>query len=141
MRTFEETCRAEGLRVTHQRTEIFRTLASTDVHPDAEAVHREVHGRIPAISLDTVYRTLATLEEHGLIRRTGVLGGPARFDANVGEHHHFICTECGAVQDFQSEALDDLPLPKSVASFGRVGSTQVQVRGVCRACLGDKGPG
>ena len=133
-----QTLRRKGLRVTHQRVEIFRELAATDEHPEAETVYRRVSERVPTISRDTVYRTLATLEEHGLVSRVEVLGGPARYDADTEPHHHFVCTRCGAVKDFRSRALDDLPVPRSVKAIGRVTSTHVQVRGVCSECLGRK---
>jgi Fur family peroxide stress response transcriptional regulator len=138
VRRFEQEYRRHGLRITHQRSEIFRELAATDEHPDAEALYRRVHLRIPAISRDTVYRTLATLEAQGLVSRTAILGGPARYDANTDRHHHFVCIQCGAVKDFHSEALDDLPIPRSVKALGRVGSAHVQVRGICSACIGRK---
>lgn len=131
---FADTCHRKGLRVTHQRMEVFRELAASDKHPDAETIHQRVRRRVLAVSRDTVYRTLATLETQGLIRRTQVLGGPARYDANTEQHHHFVCTRCGLVRDFYSEALDDLPIPKSVEAFGRIETAQVQVRGVCSSC-------
>jgi len=133
-----DTLRRKGLRVTHQRMEIFRELAATDEHPDAETVYQRVSERVPAVSRDTVYRTLATLEEHGLVSRADILGGPARYDADTDHHHHFVCTQCGAVKDFRSEALDDLPIPRSAKALGRVASAHVQVRGVCSDCLGRK---
>ena len=136
IRTFGETLRRKGLKVTHQRREIFRELAATDEHPDAETVYQRVSERVPSVSRDTVYRTLATLEAHGLVARTEVLGGPARYDGNTGCHHHFVCTACGAVKDFRSAALDDVPIPRSARSLGRVSSAHVQVRGVCSGCLG-----
>ena len=89
---------------------------------------------MPAISRDTVYRTLATLEDHGLIRKAEALSGSTRFDANTDQHHHFICTVCGAIKDFRSQALNDLPIPDSVKSYGSIESAQVQVRSVCSAC-------
>jgi Fur family peroxide stress response transcriptional regulator len=130
-----ETLRRRGLRVTHQRMEIFRELAATDEHPDAETVYQRVSERVPAVSRDTVYRTLATLEEHGLVSRAEILGGPSRYDADTEHHHHFVCTECGAVRDFRSPALDDLPIPRSAKAIGQVASAHVQVRGVCSDCL------
>jgi Fur family peroxide stress response transcriptional regulator len=136
---FAATCRERGLKTTHQRMEIFRELAASEAHPDAESVYQSVRVRVPAISRDTVYRTLATLEAHGLIQRAEALSGSTRFDANTDRHHHFICTECGAIRDFQSPALDDLPLPKAVKSYGRVESAQVQVRGVCTSCARGSG--
>ena len=138
IRRFAETCGRSGMKVTHQRTEIFREVAGSDEHPDAETVYQRVRKRVTGISRDTVYRTLATLEGEGLIRKAEVLGGSARFDANLDQHHHFVCTVCGAVKDFRSEALDNLPISRSVKALGRVGSAHVQVRGICSACIGRK---
>ena len=138
IREAAETLREEGLRVTHQRMEIFRQVAATDEHPDAETVYQRVSERVPAVSRDTVYRTLATLEAHGLVSRADILGGPTRYDADTEHHHHFVCTRCGAVKDFRSRALDDLPIPRSAKTMGRVASAHVQVRGVCSECLGHK---
>ncbi len=131
---FAETCSRAGLRVTHQRTEVFREVAASDEHPDAESVYQRVAERVAGISRDTVYRTLATLAEHGLVRRTGGDGGPVRFDANTVPHHHFVCTGCGAIRDFYSEDLDDLPLPASARALGEIESVQVQARGLCTDC-------
>lgn len=132
---FMETCEQAGLRVTHQRTEVFREVAASEEHPDAETIYQRVRERVTGISRDTVYRTLATLEGHGLIRRTGAMGGPARYDPNLQRHHHFVCTECGLIRDFSSESLDELPIPASVEGFGQIESVQVRVRGICAACI------
>ena len=59
---FVAACRRQGVKATHQRTEILRELAGTEEHPDAETIHERVRQRIPALSLDTVYRTLKLLE-------------------------------------------------------------------------------
>jgi len=63
-----------------------------------------VRRRITAISLDTVYRTLRLFEGKRLLSRVSCSGDRARFDANTDRHHHFICTKCGGVRDFYSEA-------------------------------------
>lgn len=138
MERFGEECRRSGLRITHQRTEVFRELAGTGEHPDAETLYQRLRRRVPTISRDTVYRTLAALEARGLVRKAGILFSRARYDANMACHHHFVCTECGRVSDFYSQALDNMPIPRSVASLGRIQSTHVQVRGVCSACVGRK---
>jgi Fur family transcriptional regulator, peroxide stress response regulator len=135
---FVRLCRRKGMKVTHQRMEIFGELAGSREHPDAESVFLRVQKRVPTISRDTVYRTLATLESEGLIRRAEILGGPARFDPNTDQHHHFICTVCGMIRDFHSEALDQLPIPNSVRKIGDIEYFQVQVRGVCSDCTGSK---
>jgi Fur family peroxide stress response transcriptional regulator len=138
MLRFEEVCRSAGVKLTHQRIEIFRELARASDHPDAEAVYRGVAKRIPTMSLDTVYRTLWLLGDLGLITTLGPHRGGARFDANLNRHHHFVCRRCGLTRDFYSEAFDGLKLPRSVGTVGSVETTHVEARGLCRACSTEK---
>ena len=134
LETFKTACRAGGVKLTPQRTVIFREIASRLDHPDADAIHRAVARQLPTTSLDTVYRTLATMETLGLIVPLAPRHAGARFDANLERHHHFVCTHCGLVRDFASPRLDTLETPDEVAAFGTVLSTQVEVRGVCAKC-------
>jgi Fur family peroxide stress response transcriptional regulator len=131
---FEEVCRRSGVKITHQRMEIFRHVAQSDRHPDAGAVFRGVRERVPAISLDTVYRTLWLLTELGLIKTLGPPRESSRFDANLSRHHHFVCRRCGLIRDFYSDASDELKLPEAVAEIGLVERTHVEAEGICRAC-------
>ncbi len=126
--------RHAGLRLTHQRLEIVRVIAADETHPDVETVYRAVRERVPTISLDTVYRTLATLAERGLISRVLFTQGPARYDANSVRHHHFVCTRCGLIRDVKDEGLDAIQPTAEVARIGRPDAVSVQFRGVCAAC-------
>jgi Fur family transcriptional regulator, peroxide stress response regulator len=126
--------RDAGLRLTHQRLEILRVVAADESHPDVEAVYEAVRERVPTISLDTVYRTLATLTERGLITRVSFTAGPARYDANPARHHHFVCTRCGLVRDVSDEELDSIKPTGEVIRIGRPDTVTVQFRGVCRDC-------
>ena len=139
MRRFTKTCQTHGLKLTHQRVEVFRELAGAEDHPDAETVYQDVSHRVPSISRDTVYRTPSTLEEHGLIHKAEMLSGRARYDANVDRHHHFVCHQCERVYDFYSDALNELPVPKSAKTLGHVESSHVQLRGICVRCAQGKG--
>lgn len=132
---FERVCRAEGIKLTHQRIEIFRAVAQSGDHPDADQVFQRVRGRMPTVSLDTVYRTLWLLNDLGLVATLGSSRERTRFDANLNSHHHYVCGQCGLTRDFYSDALDNLRLPDSVGSFGRIEATHVEVRGICRECV------
>jgi Fur family peroxide stress response transcriptional regulator len=132
---FIEACRRQGVKATHQRTEILRELVATQEHPGAEAIYTRVRQRIPTISLDTVYRTLRMLEHMGIIARMGSMQDRARFDANTDRHHHFVCSECGKTVDFYSDVLDRLPVPHEVAEMGNVDSVYVELRGLCGRCV------
>lgn len=135
---FKEGLRQSGVKLTHQRIEIFKELAKSLNHPDAVTVYRNVCKRISTISLDTVYRTIWLLLDLGLINTLGPSRGRTRFDANMTSHHHFICSVCGMTRDFYSKEFDGLKVPPSVKSFGQVEMTHVEVRGVCRKCTDKK---
>ena len=76
MQHFEQVCRGAGVKLTHQRMEVFREVALSGDHPDAETIYRRVRARIPTVSLDTVYRALWLLAELGL--------GKARLQSGLG---------------------------------------------------------
>ncbi|MDO9107371.1 MAG: transcriptional repressor [Coriobacteriia bacterium] len=134
--TMTGALRVQGLRLTHQRLEIVREIAGTDQHPDVERIYARVRERVPTVSLDTVYRTLAALVELGLVRRVVATSGPARYDANTQGHHHYICIRCGLVRDVVGADLDEIRVPGPMTEFGTVESTEIQFKGVCKACEG-----
>ncbi|MEW5826689.1 MAG: transcriptional repressor [Candidatus Bipolaricaulota bacterium] len=134
LRALEAACRRVGARVTPQRREILRAVAGSCEHPDAEAVFRSVRRGMPTLSFDTVYRTLAFLEKRGLMRRVHVAGDRTRYDGNPGHHHHFICTKCGRLVDFESETVDRVLPPPEAEALGIAESAQLQVFGLCRSC-------
>ena len=131
---FKAAAREAGVKLTHQRLEIFREVASSADHPDAEAVFRAVQASMPTVSLDTVYRTLWMLNDLGLITTLGPRRGSVRFDANLEQHHHYLCVRCGLARDFESAALNALRIPVAVKKLGSVVTTHVEVRGVCDRC-------
>jgi Fur family transcriptional regulator, peroxide stress response regulator len=122
------------MRLTHQRLEVAREIARSEAHPDTEEIYRKVRTRVPTISLDTVYRTLAALEGLGLVARVDATAGPTRYDANLHHHHHFVCGRCGLIRDVYHSPFDALEAPESADELGRVESVRVQLRGVCKRC-------
>ncbi len=131
---FRIRCREAGLRMTPQRLEIFREVAKTDEHPDVETIRSRIRDRMPNVSADTIYRTLALFEELGLIRRVEVLCDRARFDANTARHHHFVCSRCGRIKDFVGGEIDAYVPPAEVSELGDVSSVHLQLRGICNEC-------
>jgi Fur family peroxide stress response transcriptional regulator len=135
---FQSACRKAGVKITHQRLEIFREVVASADHPDAEAVFRGVQARMPTVSLDTVYRTLWLLNDLGLVTTLGLRRESVRFDANLRHHHHYVCVGCGMARDFESEELNALRIPDAVRQYGSVVMTHVEVRGLCAACAAEK---
>lgn len=136
MADFTAACKQAGLKVTHQRTEIYRQLLLTPDHPSAETLYKRLLPVLPTISLDTVYRTLTTLEQHGLVSRIQTAESQARFEAVYAPHHHLICSRCKRVVDFQWPAIDRLDLPADVSNWGQIDSKTIVVYGTCTHCSG-----
>lgn len=136
---FAEALKADGLRMTHQRLEVIRELASATHHPDADELFRAVRKRVPTISRDTVYRTLSTLASRGLIERIAAKGA-ARFDPDVSMHHHFECVRCGRILDLGTDDLGGLDIPADLSGVGEVTSVRLEIKGVCAACTASDSP-
>lgn len=134
MKQFILACKDAGLKVTHQRTEIYRQLLLTPDHPSAETVHKRLLRTLPSISLDTVYRTLTTLEQHGLVSRIQTAESQARFEAVYAPHHHLICSRCKRVLDFHWPEIDALTLPADIVQWGQIGSKTIVMYGTCSNC-------
>ena len=126
--------RAAGIKLTHQRLEIFREIAASAEHPSVETVFSAVRARVPTVSQDTVYRTLWLLRDLGLATTLGPQRDGVRFDANLDPHHHYVCVRCGLVRDFASGDLNALRLPQAVKQLGSVVDAHVEVRGICAKC-------
>jgi len=134
LQQLQSFAREAGIKLTPQRLEIFRELARSEDHPDAETLFRAVKARMPSVSLDTVYRTLWMLRDLGLVKTLGPNRDVVRFDVNLDRHHHYVCVQCGLVRDFDSKDLDSVRVPAAVRGFGSVTEAQVEVRGLCATC-------
>ncbi len=135
IRPFEEACKRAGIRLTIQRLEIFRELAEATDHPTAEGLHSRLKARLPTISLDTVYRTLATFALHGLIHKVDTVESQARFEVHSSRHHHLICSRCKEIVDFRWPAFDGSNLPAELAAWGKIENRNAVLYGTCRNCL------
>ena len=131
---FENACRERKLKITQQRLEVFRELARYPGHPTADDIYGRVSRRLKTISLDTVYRTIATFEERGVVSRVQVLDDRGRFDSNLAVHHHMVCTKCKKIEDFYWPAFDEMHVPNTIGSWGEIDSRHVELRGLCKDC-------
>ena len=131
---FKKACRDAGLKLTPQRLEIYAELVKASDHPSPETLHRRLIQRIPSLSLDTVYRTLATFDREGLIQKVETIQSQVRFEAIQDSHHHLICRECSEIIDFPWPSFDAARLPKKADSWGLIERKSAVVYGICRKC-------
>lgn len=130
-------------RMTAQRELILKIfLDSEDEHMSAEEVYRKVLNRRLRISKATVYRTVDLLSDVGLLRRIVFRDGVIRYEL-VGKdeqhhHHHIICTECGRVDEFPFDLLDDLEKLVEESTGYKLTDHQLKFYGLCSECAKKK---
>lgn len=131
--------RDAGLRVTPQRLVIYEALVQDKHHPTAQGLFEELQSRLPSLSQATVYNTLETMVEMGLVRELGTAGdGTVRYDADTSPHAHLVCTGCNSIEDFAAVAV---PVPPRAALEEKgytIRSAGVYYYGLCRDCRAKK---
>ncbi|AKI97002.1 hypothetical protein IX53_03265 [Kosmotoga pacifica] len=129
-------------RMTAQRELILKIfMDSEDEHMSAEEVYRKVLDRRLRISKATVYRTVDLLSDVGLLRRIVFRDGVIRYElVNKDEHHHhhIICTECGRVEEFPFDLLDDLEKLIEQSTGYKITDHQLKLYGLCSECAKKK---
>jgi Fur family transcriptional regulator, iron response regulator len=94
-----------GIRPSAQRVAIAAYVLDTEDHPTADQVWNRVKAEFPMVSRATVYNTLQTFREHGLVQQLVLAEGSVVFDPKVEPHHHFVDDETGAIHDIPWQAL------------------------------------
>ena len=106
-------------------------LSGTDCHPTADDIGHAVNERFPTVSRASVYNVLHSLRSSGLVREVVAGNAVTRYDANTSPHHHFVCQDCGRIEDVAWDAA-------RVSSDGLSGRTvdcyEVIFHGRCAAC-------
>jgi len=121
-----------GLRCTPQRFAVMAFLLEQNRHPTAAELFEAVNRVDPRSSRATTYNNLRSLVEAGLVREVAIEGRAARFDAKGMRHHHFICDQCGDVEDIE---WYDVPKPAAESLGKRIlRESELIFRGLCARC-------
>ena len=97
-----------GLKATQQRIVILGNLMKRMDHPSPDQIYESIKKSNPSISLGTVYKTLDTLCEGGIIDKVMTNSGILRYDANTTQHNHIYCINTNEIIDFQSDSLEEM---------------------------------
>lgn len=133
---FTAYLREHNLPVTAQRLAIADVLLNSEHHLSAEDVAKEVSARGRSVGTATVYRTIDTLLESGLLVERDFGEGFRRFEParDVPNHEHLVCTQCGKVEEFRDERLERMTtIVAESRGFARQRHRLV-IHGICRDC-------
>lgn len=126
--------RGAGLRSTEPRRAVLQALTDSP-HASADDIHRRVAAELPATSLQSIYNALSDFTAAGLVRRIEPAGLPGLFELRVDDnHHHLICSRCGAVEDVDCVVGEAPCLAPGEAHGYAVSVAEVTFWGVCPAC-------
>lgn len=120
--------------MTVQKRAALRALVERRDHPTADTIYSDAVRELPHVSKATVYRALDNFVQLGLARRVHHNGTAARFDGNVGRHHHLHCLVCDSITDAAWESFDVDAFTDVSSDAFEVFDVSVSLEGVCRSC-------
>lgn len=127
--------RAAGKRITPQRKLVLDILAQNRRHLDAYELHELGRQRDKALSLSTVYRTLALLKESGLVQELHLDTNHHHYELiDRMEHAHLVCLGCGQVFEVDSGDFVQAARQAGDRHGFSITSTQIELSGYCAAC-------
>lgn len=134
---FKEIIRTNSLKFTSQREAILQTLYENPEHFTSENLYLLVKEKYPdmTIGIATVYRTLALLEENGLVSSISLGIQGKKFEiANKPHHDHLICERCGKIVEFENEKIELLQVEIAKENGFALTSHLMQLYGLCTGC-------
>jgi Fur family ferric uptake transcriptional regulator len=132
--------RAGGGRATATRRATIDVILAADAeHLSAEEIVARVRRATPDVAESTIYRTLAALEELGVVTHVHLGHGPSIYHAAGPAHQHLVCRVCGRVTEIPAAELDDLAARLQTSYGFAIEPLHFAIQGTCRPCRG--GPG
>lgn len=128
--------RERHLPATKQRDMIASIVLTAREHLSVDGIQRRLREEGLSVGIATVYRSLDTLVESGLVRAHDFGEGFRRFEPihSSSQHGHLVCSRCGDVTEFSTERFERL-LPMVADEHGfQHQRHSVEIHGLCRTC-------
>jgi Fur family ferric uptake transcriptional regulator len=133
---FRQLLRKSGHKATRSRLAILMAFRKAKEPLSAQGIIE----RIPhAMSIDqaTVYRTLKSLKEKGIIRAIDLRHNHAHYElVDVADHHHIICLRCGRIEKVEHQNVEAMErtILQNAKHFAEIKQHTLEFYGVCKAC-------
>ncbi len=134
--SLDQTLRRAGLRATRQRLAVLETLAERQDAVTAQDLYLQFRGEGESIGLSTVYRTLTSLSDAGLLDTFTRDGEQAFRYCSRDHHHHLVCTECNRVIELEASLVEDWVDKVSATYDFEVSGHRADIFGRCEDCHG-----
>jgi len=133
--TFIDRLRTKGYRITPQREMIIDTITHSPTHLSADEIFAAVQERTKAINLATIYRTLDTLVEEGLVCRNDLGSGRIVYATHHhGSHLHLVCRHCRQVIEADFILIEPLAGQLIAKNGFHPDLAHLSIFGLCAKC-------
>lgn len=137
--TLKEKLKDKGYKLTPQRKAILDVvMANQGKHLSTEEIYDIVRKDCPDIGLATVYRTLLLLSDLDVLSKMNIDDGCVRYELNIHEedhqHHHLICSNCGAILEVVDDLLEDLETRIEAEFDFLIKDHKLKFYGICSKC-------
>jgi len=135
--------RARGLRRMASRIQVLAVLEPVNGHLSVAEIDKRMRACLPpgaqAPDVATVYRTVTTLVDQGVLHALTLDGGVTTYGLATAPHHHAVCTKCGTLIEVPARRLS-LALEHAIAgsSFALSEAAGLTLHGLCPQCQDDK---
>jgi len=125
-----------GLRWTRQRDAVLQAFVEADAHLSVEELLARVRELDPTMGPATVYRTVGLFVAAGIAKERRFHDERLRYEPAVAasHHDHLICTECGAIEEFEDERIERLQELIAETRGFTVTRHRMELYGQCRRC-------
>ncbi|MDR2652361.1 MAG: transcriptional repressor [Prevotellaceae bacterium] len=121
-----------NIKPSLQRIAVMNYLLENYTHPTADTIFNGLYQYIPTLSKTTVYNTLKLLVKHGAIIEITIDDKNVRYDADIIQHAHFKCINCGCVHDIPIKK-SKLMTTKKIGNL-EITESQLYYKGYCEKC-------
>lgn len=121
--------------MTKQRELIYSIIQDSCEHLSAIEIYNKAKEQMPSIAFGTVYRNLDLMVKANEIKLIELANDSNRYDKTLMTHDHYICEECGKVDDI---FIGDLKKTIEKVNQIKVKSYNLIVRCICDECTKKK---
>lgn len=121
-----------NIRPSYQRIRVLEYLILNQCHPTVDQIFKDLLSEMPTLSKSTIYNTINTFIEAGLVKTLNIEDNETRYDIITDTHGHFKCEECGTIFNFNINI--DSFTAEELKEF-KVFDKNVYFKGICPKCL------
>lgn len=131
----EQILKSLKLKITPARVAVLELLSISDKPLSVEDIYKKLARK--DINNVTVYRTLASFKEKGLVKEVYLNKDFVSYELAAHHHHHIVCNGCGDIEDIDL-CLDNQTvsgITKQSKKFSSIEDHSLEFFGTCKKCI------